>query len=65
MVLGAVKVGGVLPVIAKSGRGGTTPLRVRFTSPSQYYSPGRKVTSMTIGVDEMDWQSLMAKAHRI
>ena len=65
VVLGAVKVGGVLPVIAKSGRGGTTSLRVRFTSPSQYYSPGRKVTSMTIGVDEMDWQSLMAKAHRI
>lgn len=65
VVLGAVKPGGVLPVIAKSGRGGTTPLRVRFTSPSQYYSPGRKVTSMTIGVDEMDWQSLMTKAHRI
>ncbi len=65
VVLGAVKPGGILPVIAKSGRGGTTPLRVRFTSPSQYYSPGRKVTSMTIGVDEMDWQSLMTKAHRI
>lgn len=65
VVFGGVRPGGVLPVIAKSGRGGTTSLRVRFTTPAKYYSPGRKVTSMTIGVDEMDWQSLMTKAHRI
>ena len=64
-IFGAVKPGGVLPVIAKSGRGGTIPLHVRFTTPAMYYAPGRKMTSMTIGVDETDWQSLMAKAHRI
>lgn len=64
-VLGAIRPGVLLPVISKSGRGGVTNLRVRFTTPAQYYSPGSKVTSMRIGVDEADWQSLMTKAHRI
>lgn len=64
-VLGAIRPGVLLPVISRSGRGGITSLRVRFTTPAQYYSPGSKVTSMRIGVDEADWQSLMTKAHRI
>ena len=40
-------------------------LRVRFTTPARYYSPGSKVTTLTVGVDETDWQSLMADARGI
>lgn len=41
----------------------TVGLRVRFTTPARYYSPGAKVSTLAIGVDESDWRSLMA--HRI
>ena len=64
-VLNIVKPGSILAAKSRSGRGSPTPLRVRFTTPNKYYSPGCKVTSMTIGIDETDWQSLMAKARRI
>ena len=64
-VLNVVKPGSILAAKSRSGRGSPTPLRVRFTTPNKYYSPGCKVTSMTIGIDEADWQSLMAKARRI
>ncbi len=64
-ILGHIKPGMMLPAISKSGRGGTTALRVRFTTPTRYFAPGSKVSSLTVGVDETDWQSLMAKAHRI
>lgn len=37
----------------------TIPMRVIFTSPSRYYSPGTKVTSLLIGVLESDWQKVM------
>jgi len=64
-ILGDIKPGMMLPAISKSGRGGTTALRVRFTTPTRYFAPGSKISSLTVGVDETDWQSLMAKAHRI
>lgn len=40
-------------------------LRVRYTTPARYYSPGALVTTLAIGVDEADWQSLMAGTRRI
>lgn len=64
-ILGAVKPGTILSAKSQSGRGGSTPLRVRFTTPTRYYPPGCKFSTMTVGVDETDWQSLMAKARRI
>jgi len=64
-ILTTVKPGSILAARSKSGRGSPTPLRVRFTTPTKYYSPGCKFTTLTVGVDEMDWQSLMAKARRI
>ena len=64
-VLEKVRPGTLLPAISKSGRGGRTTLRVRYTTPTKYFSPGCKVSSVTVGVDEADWQSLVMKAHRI
>lgn len=64
-VIDGIKPGTFLPATSKSKRGGTTQLRVRYTTPNTYYSPGRKITSIAVGVDEADWQSLVAKAHRI
>lgn len=40
-------------------------LRVRYTTPARYYSPGALVTTLAIGVDEADWQSLIAGTRRI
>jgi hypothetical protein len=40
-------------------------LKVRFTTPTKYIPPGAKVSCMTIGVDDAEWQSLMAKPPRI
>lgn len=64
-ILNTVRPGSILAARSKSGRGSPTPLRVRFTTPTKYISPGCKFSTMTVGVDEMDWQSLMAKARRI
>jgi hypothetical protein len=64
-VLEKIRPGTLLPAISKSGRGGRTALRVRYTTPTKYFSPGCKVSSVTVGVDEADWQSLVMKAHRI
>lgn len=60
-----IRPGELLPASSRSRRGGTTLLRVRYTTPTRYYTPGSKVSCMTVGVDEADWQSLVAKAHRI
>ena len=60
-----VRPGEYLPAVSKSNRGGTTLLRVRYITPDRYYHPGSKVSTMRVGVDEADWQSLVAKAHRI
>jgi hypothetical protein len=45
------------------GIGGT--LRVRYTTPARYYSPGERVTTLAIGVDAVSWQSLVPKRRRI
>lgn len=45
------------------GVGGT--LRVRYTTPARYYSPGERVTTLAIGVDAVSWQSLVPKRRRI
>jgi len=41
------------------------PLRVRYTTPARYYPPGRKVTSLAVGVDASDWRALGTGAIRI
>jgi hypothetical protein len=64
-ILNAVRPGTILAAKSKSGRGSPSPLRVRFTTPTKYYAPGCKFSTMTVGIDEVDWQSLMAKARRI
>ena len=37
-------------------------LRVRYTTPARYYSPGEHVTSLCVGVDASDWQALLRTA---
>lgn len=64
-VLEKIRPGGLLPAASRNNRGGVTLLRVRYTTPCRYFSPGSKVSSITVGVDEADWQSLVAKAHHI
>jgi len=53
-----VRPGSVLRVhsTAPGGRGGR--LRVRFTTPERYYAPGTRVSTLRIGVDAADWESL-------
>lgn len=63
--LNALRPGAILRVRPVKGTE-VVDLRVRYTTPCQYYSPGEKVSTLTIGVDEMDWRSfLMAVAPRI
>lgn len=62
-VLNDIRPGSVLAVARRGGR--QAQLRVRFTTPARYYSPGCPVTTMNIGVDETDWQSLMVSTHGI
>ena len=61
-VLNEIRPGSILQARRADRRAG---LRVRFTTPARYYSPGSKVTTLTVGVDETDWQSLMADARGI
>ena len=63
-VLNAIRPGTRL--LAKAVAGGPAcSLRVRYTTPARYYSPGARVTSLAIAVDGADWGSLMADArHR-
>jgi hypothetical protein len=63
-VLNAVRPGCRLLVKPVTG-GPACSLRVRYTTPARYYSPGAKVTSLAIAVDDTDWASLMADARRI
>jgi hypothetical protein len=61
-----VQPGGTLQVV-KGRKGGKNwkTLGVRFTSPARYFPPGVKVSCLTIGVDDTEWQSLMTKPRRI
>ena len=57
--LDCVRPGTVLRVSSTEKAGGRGALRVRFTTPAKYYSPGARVTTLCIGVDASDWQDLM------
>jgi len=52
--LNNIKTGNIIHVIKKGTRE-SVMLRVRYTTPTRYYSPGAKITTLTIGVDERDW----------
>lgn len=39
-------------------------LRVRFITPTRYVPPGSKISCLTIGVDDSEWQSLMTNSRR-
>jgi hypothetical protein len=56
-VLNQVRPGSVLTV--KRGER-TRNLVVRFTTPARYYSPGARVTTLSIGVDEAEWQDVLS-----
>lgn len=63
-VLEQFRPGAVLRVkVAPSGP--VLPLRVRYTTPARYYSPGTQVSSLWVGVDEPGWLALGASAPRI
>lgn len=57
-LLNTIRPGALL--LASRPGGQPQRLRVRYTTPARYYSPGALVTTLAIGVDEADWQSLMA-----
>lgn len=40
-------------------------LHVRYTTPTKYFPPGAKLSCLTIGVDDAEWQSLMTKPRHI
>lgn len=63
--LGAIRPGSTLSVKPTQGGGPARQLRVRFTTPAKYYSPGSRVTTLAVAVDRADWECLMANAHRI
>ncbi len=63
--LGAIRPGCMLTVKPVAGRGAAQQLRVRFTTPARYYSPGSRVTTLAVAVDRADWECLMANVHRI
>jgi hypothetical protein len=60
-----VRPGSILKVSSTSKGGGTGLLRVRFVTPTRYYSPGTRITTVSIGVDAADWQDLMLPHPRI
>ena len=60
-----VRAGTLLRVRSTLPGGGRSLLRVLYTTPSRYYSPGEMVTTLSVGVDAVDWQSLMPKGGRI
>lgn len=64
LLLNAIRPGTVL-YVRRRGQSDTAPLRVRSTTPARYYSPGSQVTTLSIVVDEADWQSLAGSASRI
>jgi hypothetical protein len=59
-VLNEIRQGVVLkvrPTLGKSGHQ-THALRVQYTTPSRYYSPGAKISTLEVGVPEADWQGM-------
>jgi hypothetical protein len=69
-IMDTVCPGSILQVYSTSpssdtGVKGRSLLRVRYTTPARYYSPGEKITTLRLGVDAADWQMLMPKYRRI
>jgi hypothetical protein len=60
-----VRPGGILRVVSVDDGGGSARLRVRFTTPERYYAPGARVTTIRVGVDAVDWESLTPKQRRL
>jgi hypothetical protein len=61
-----VQPGGVIQVVRRRNGGREARnLRVRYTTPTRYTAPGQKVSCLTIGVDDAEWQSLMVKPRHI
>jgi hypothetical protein len=50
---------GTILTVRSPLRGTTARLRVRYTTPARYYSPGQRVTTLSIGVDARDWQAFV------
>jgi hypothetical protein len=57
-----VRPGSMLRVRPTMGGGPAASLRVRYTTPARYYSPGEHVTTLCVGVDASDWQALLRTA---
>jgi hypothetical protein len=52
---------GTILTVRSPLRGTTARLRVRYTTPARYYSPGQRVTTLSIGVDARDWQAFVGR----
>lgn len=59
-ILNPIRPGAILRARPASG-GPAGELRVRYTTPAGYFSPGKKVSTLAIGVDESDWRSLVSE----
>ena len=55
--LNNLKVGDIINVIKRDTNESLT-LCLCFTTPSRYYSPGTRITTLTIGVDERAWSKV-------
>lgn len=64
-ILHRLQPGMTLHVHSTAPGGGKGQIRVRFTTPARYYSPGERITTLSIGVDAADWQRLTPKRRRI
>jgi hypothetical protein len=53
-----LRVGETFQAVARGG-GPAQPLKVRYLTPARYYAPGRRVTTLGVGVDERAWQRLV------
>lgn len=62
---GEVRPGSILRVSSTRKGGKDGRLRVRFVTPARYYTPGSRITTTCIGVDESDWLDLMPQRRRI
>lgn len=56
--LRALRVGGVFEAAGR-GQALELPLRVRYLTPARYYAPGRKITTLGLGVDDRAWRQLV------
>jgi hypothetical protein len=52
---------GTILTVRSPLRGTTARLRVRYTTPARYYSPGQRVTTLGVGVDARDWQAFVGR----